>query len=73
MNKNTQTFAKIAMIAAIYTVVSLVLAPFTYGNIQVRIAEALTLLPLILYLLYNHHHPFQQMPFLIIILIIFQH
>ena len=47
MNKNTQTFAKIAMIAAIYTVVSLVLAPFTYGNIQVRIAEALTLLPLI--------------------------
>ena len=47
MNKNTQTFAKIAMIAAIYTVVSLVLAPFSYGNIQVRIAEALTILPLI--------------------------
>lgn len=42
MTKNTQTFAKIAMIAAIYTVVSLVLAPFTFGNIQVRIAEALT-------------------------------
>lgn len=35
------------MIAAVYTVVSLVLAPFTYGNIQVRIAEALTMLPLI--------------------------
>lgn len=47
MNKNTQTFTKIAMIAAIYTVVSLVLAPFSYGNIQVRIAEALTILPLI--------------------------
>ena len=47
MNKNTQTFAKIAMIAAIYTVLSLVLAPFSYGNIQVRIAEALTILPLI--------------------------
>lgn len=47
MTKNTQTFAKIAMIAAIYTVVSLVLAPFSFGNIQVRIAEALTLLPLI--------------------------
>ena len=46
MNKNTQTFAKIAMIAAIYTVVSLVLAPFSYGIIQVRIAEALTILPL---------------------------
>ena len=47
MNKHAQTFAKIAMIAAIYTVVSLVLAPFSYGNIQVRIAEALTILPLI--------------------------
>ena len=35
------------MIAAIYTALSLALAPFTYGNIQVRIAEALTLLPLI--------------------------
>ena len=38
---------KIAMIAAVYTAVSLVLAPISYGNIQVRIAEALTLLPLI--------------------------
>lgn len=47
MKKNTQNFAKIAMIAAIYTAVSLVLAPFSFGNIQVRIAEALTLLPLI--------------------------
>lgn len=47
MTKNTKTFAKVAMIAAIYTVVSLVLAPFSFGNIQVRIAEALTLLPLI--------------------------
>lgn len=40
-------FVRVAMIAAIYTVVSLALAPFSYGNIQVRIAEALTLLPLI--------------------------
>ncbi len=44
---NMYDFVRIAMIAAIYTVVSLVLAPFSYGNIQVRIAEALTLLPLI--------------------------
>lgn len=35
------------MIAAVYTVVSLVLAPISYGPVQVRIAEALTLLPLI--------------------------
>lgn len=44
---NTKTFTRVAMIAAIYTVISLVLAPITYGPIQVRIAEALTLLPLI--------------------------
>lgn len=47
MNKtNMSTFVRVAMIAAIYTVVSLVLAPFSFGNIQVRIAEALTILPL---------------------------
>lgn len=40
-------FAWIAMIAAIYTVVSLALAPFSFGNIQVRLAESLTLLPLL--------------------------
>ena len=44
---NTTKMVRIAMIAAIYTALSLALAPFTYGNIQVRIAEALTLLPLI--------------------------
>ena len=44
---DTLTFVRIAMIAAVYTVVSLVLAPISYGNIQVRIAEALTILPLL--------------------------
>lgn len=44
---NTKTLTRIAMIAAVYTVVSLVLTPFTYGSVQVRIAEALTMLPLI--------------------------
>ena len=44
---NTKTFTRVAMIAAIYTVVTLLLAPISYGNIQVRIAEALTMLPLI--------------------------
>ena len=43
----TKRFAQIAMVAALYTVVTLVLAPISYGPIQVRIAEALTLLPLI--------------------------
>ena len=47
MNKTKMsTFVRVAMIAAIYTVISLVLAPFSFGNIQVRIAEALTILPL---------------------------
>ena len=43
----TQRFARIAMVAAIYAAISLVLAPLSYGPIQVRIAEALTMLPLI--------------------------
>ncbi len=32
------------MIAAIYTALSLALAPFSFGNIQVRVSEALTVL-----------------------------
>lgn len=44
---DTLAFVRIAMIAAVYTVVSLALAPVSYGNIQVRIAEALTILPLL--------------------------
>lgn len=44
---NTKTFMRVAMIAAIYTVLSLVLAPLSFGPIQVRIAEGLTLLPLV--------------------------
>ncbi len=34
-----------AMIAAIYTVLSTVLAPLSFGTLQIRISEALTLLP----------------------------
>ena len=44
---NTKTLTRVALIAAVYTVISLVLAPLSFGNIQVRFAEALTLLPLI--------------------------
>lgn len=42
-----KTLVRIAMTAAIYTVVTLVLAPLSYGNLQVRISEALTMLPII--------------------------
>ena len=34
-----------ALIAAVYVVLTLVFAPFSYGEIQVRISEALTILP----------------------------
>ena len=37
--------AQAAMIAAIYVVLTLVFAPFSYGEVQVRISEALTVLP----------------------------
>lgn len=43
--KKTNTLAKQAMIAAMYTVVGMVLAPITFGSVQARVSEALTLLP----------------------------
>ena len=43
-SKPAQHLTKVALIAAIYTSLSLVLAPLSFGNIQVRIAEALTIL-----------------------------
>ena len=39
------TISKQAMTAAIYTVVSVCLSAITYGPVQIRISEALTLLP----------------------------
>lgn len=42
---NVQFLAQAAMIAAIYVVLTLVFAPFSYGEVQVRISEALTILP----------------------------
>ena len=35
-----------AMIAAIYVVLTYIFAPFSFGDVQVRIAEALTILPI---------------------------
>lgn len=43
----TKRFADIAMIAAVYTVLTLALAPISYGNLQIRISEALTMMPLV--------------------------
>ena len=39
--------ARISLIAAVYVVLCIVLQPFSYGAVQVRVSEALTLLPLL--------------------------
>ena len=38
---NTLFLAQSAMIAAIYVVLTVILAPFSYGEVQVRVSEAL--------------------------------
>lgn len=43
--EKTKTIVTQAMIAAMYTAVGLLFAPITYGSVQVRLGEALTLLP----------------------------
>lgn len=47
MRKNTSflTLVEAAMIAAVYVVLTFTFAPFSFGEIQIRIAEALTILP----------------------------
>lgn len=44
-NKKIAFLTQAAMIAAIYVVLTYVFAPFSFGEVQVRIAEALTILP----------------------------
>jgi len=45
-NKNIAFITQAAMIAAIYVVLTYVFAPFSFGEVQIRISEALTILPL---------------------------
>lgn len=45
-NKKVLFLTQAAMIAAIYVVLTVVFRPFSFGEIQVRIAEALTILPI---------------------------
>lgn len=42
---NTAFITRSAAIAAVYVVLTLVFAPISYGEVQVRISEALTILP----------------------------
>ncbi|ACQ53001.1 QueT transporter family protein [Clostridium botulinum] len=44
-NKKISKLVFSAVIAAIYTVLTLLLAPISYGQIQIRVSESLTLLP----------------------------
>ena len=44
-NKSVLFMVHAAMIAAIYVVLTILFRPFSFGEIQVRIAEALTVLP----------------------------
>ncbi|MCD6301806.1 MAG: QueT transporter family protein [Staphylothermus sp.] len=45
MSKLTIFGAKVAVIAAIYTGLTIVLGPLSYGEIQVRISDAMLILP----------------------------
>ena len=45
-NKKVLFLTQAAMIAAIYVVLTIVFQPFSFGQVQVRIAEALTILPM---------------------------
>lgn len=44
-NKKLLFLVQAALIGAIYVVITLVFAPFSYGEVQVRLSEALTILP----------------------------
>ena len=46
-NKGTQFLTEAAVIGAIYVVLTLLFAPLSYGEIQIRFSEALTILPFI--------------------------
>lgn len=45
MSKKVLFITQAAMIAAIYVVLTVVFAPFGFGEVQLRISEALTILP----------------------------
>lgn|SRR5690606_12333052 len=42
---STRVLARTALLAAAYAAITVVLAPISYGPVQVRVSEALTLLP----------------------------
>jgi uncharacterized membrane protein len=47
LNCTTKNVARIGIIAGLYLAITFLLAPFSFGPLQVRAAEALTLLPIL--------------------------
>ena len=45
INRMTHFLTRAAIVAALYTAVTLVVYPFSFGALQIRISEALTILP----------------------------
>jgi len=45
LNLSTRYIAQVGIIASLYAAVTIALAPISYGPIQVRVSEALTVLP----------------------------
>lgn len=48
MHKKVLFITRAALIAAIYTVVTVAIAPYSYGVFQFRVSEALTVLPAVM-------------------------
>ena len=44
-NKSTLYLTQGAMIAAVYVVLTMIFAPISFGDVQIRFAEALTIMP----------------------------
>ena len=47
-SQSVTALTRAALIAALYTALTLLLAPISYGQIQIRLSECLTLLPVLL-------------------------
>ena len=47
-NSTTGALTRAAIIAALYAALTLLLAPISYGEVQIRLSEALALLPVVL-------------------------
>ena len=47
LNKSSKSLAKAGIISAIYVALTLALYPLSFGAVQVRVSESLTLLPLV--------------------------